>query len=224
MTENKDCWLKNQCNKTDCDKFCIKLYKLDLLYEQALVTSQQRKHIVLRLDEFKKDKDAFIQLKKIEDNIESFIENGGNIFIHSSIVGNGKTAWSMRMLQSYFNKIWSKTSLTCRGLFINVPRYLLAIKDNISTKSDYVQHIKENVLDCDLVIWDEIGTKGLTQFEHENILNIINARIDAGKSNIYTSNLDEKELHIAVGDRLHSRIINMSTNIEFFGLDKRGMK
>ena len=78
-----------------------------------------------------------------------------------------------QMVKSYFNKIWLKSPLKCRALFINVPRYLLAIKDNISQKSEYVQHIKENVLDADLVVWDEVGTKGLTQFEHENILNII---------------------------------------------------
>ena len=108
-------------------------------------------------------------------------------------------------------------------LFINVPRFLLSLKDNISEKSDYVQHIKENVLTCDLVIWDEIGTKSLSTFEHENVLNLVNARIDSGKSNIYTSNLTNDELHTAVGDRLYSRIVELSSDIELVGSDKRGL-
>ena len=86
------------------------------------------------------------------------------------------------------------------------------------------EHIKENVLTADLVIWDEIGTKEFTQFEHENILNLINARIDAGKSNIYTSNLSVDELRDAVGDRLYSRIILCSNDVPFVGLDKRAIK
>lgn len=223
MLENKDCWLKNQCNQCDCNTFCMRLYKLDFLYDQALVTLQQRKHVNLRLDNNGVDRQAFEMLRNIQLDIEAFVSNGNNLFLHSSIAGNGKTAWSLRLLQSYFNSIWHKSSLECKALFINVPRFLLALKDNISKENSYINHIKEHVLSCDLVIWDEIGTKGLTQFEHENILNLINARIDAGKSNIYTSNLNETELHEAVGDRLHSRIVNLSTNIEFFGYDKRGL-
>ena len=106
-------------------------------------------------------------------------------------------------------------------LFINVPRYLLAIKENISEKSDYVAHIKANVLNADLVIWDEVGSKGLTQFEHESILSLINSRVCENKANIYTSNLTTDELHDAVGDRLYSRIVVMSEDIELRGLDKR---
>ena len=86
-----------------------------------------------------------------------------------------------------------------------------------------VANNKENVLKADLIIWDEIGSKGLTQFEHENILSYINARIDSNKSNIYTSNLTDTELHTAIGDRLASRICNLSYNYEFKGMDKRGL-
>ena len=127
------------------------------------------------------------------------------------------------MIQAYFNKIWIKTDLTCKALFINVPRFLLALKDNISDKNDYVQHIKDNVLICDLVVWDEVGLKNLTSFEHENILSLINARLDLGKANIYTSNLNLNELHESLGDRLYSRIVNYSENITLHGADKRAL-
>ena len=76
-------------------------------------------------------------------------------------------------------------------------------------------------MNADLVVWDEVGTKGLTPFEHENILNIINARIDAGKANVYTSNLSDEDLHQAVGDRLYSRIAIASDAVELVGSDKR---
>ena len=159
----------------------------------------------------------------IENNIIDFVDNGKNLFIYSYGVGCGKTSWAIRLVQSYFNNIWYKTELKCKALFINVPKFLLSLKDNISNKNEYIEHIKNNVLEADLVVWDEVGTKGLTQFEHENLLSLINTRIDMGKSNIYTSNMRPEELKELLGDRLYSRIVKLSIEIEFKGQDKRGL-
>lgn len=223
LEENKDCWLKNECNHIDCCNFCLRRFKLDYLYNEALLSIKQRTRIPLRLDKDELDKENFEYLSTIEKNILTFVKDGGSIYIYSSTTGNGKTSWALRLIQAYLNKIWYDSELTCRALFINVPRYLLSLKDNISEKSDYVAHIKENVLNADLVVWDEVGTKGLTPFEHENILNIINARIDAGKANVYTSNLSDEDLHQAVGDRLYSRIAIASDAVELVGSDKRAL-
>lgn len=233
MITSKDCWFKDTCKKyndpskeCECrhsDSFCIKLFKMDNLYENSLLTFQQRKRVNFILREDEPDNLKYLELRKIEKNIVNVVNNGENIIIHSCITGNGKTAWAIRMIQAYFNNIWYKTDMECRALFISVPKFLLSIKDNISVKNDYVQFIKDNVLNADLVVWDEIGTKGLTQFEHENLLSLINTRIDMGKSNIYTSNMKPEELKGLLGDRLYSRIINLSRDIEFFGNDKRGL-
>lgn len=150
-------------------------------------------------------------------------DNPTQLYLTDNCIVTHNTSWALRLTQSYLNKIWFKCELSCKVLFINVPRFLLELKNNISEKNEYITHIKENVLLADLVIWDEIGSKGLTQFEHENVLNYINARIDMGKSNIYTSNLNELDLHQAVGDRLYSRIVNNSINIELKGKDKRSL-
>ena len=218
------CWLGNNCNGIDCDKFCLRYFKLNYLYDNALISEIQRKHLKLLLDSNMQDKNAFLSLKQIEDNILNFVTDGGNLYIHSRIAGNGKTSWSLRLVQTYFNKIWPSCSLACKALFINVPRYLLALKDNISVKSDYISHIKENILNTDLVIWDDIGTKCATTYEHEALYSAINARMDIGKANIFTSNLNDIELHEALGDRLASRVANKSINIELYGSDKRGLK
>ena len=114
--------------------------------------------------------------------------------------------------------------MVSKALFINVPKYLLAIKDNISQYNEYANAVKENALISDLVIWDDIGTKSATSFEHENLFSIIDYRLIENKSNIYTSNLNPTELCEAVGDRLYSRIINYSTVLEFKGADKRSIK
>ena len=122
------------------------------------------------------------------------------------------------------NKIWAESSLTCRVLFINVPKFLLALKASISNQSDYIDHINMYVNSADIVIWDDIGTKVATEFEHEHLLSLIDSRLLDNKSNIFTSNIIPNELSSFVGDRLASRIINTSKTIEFLGTDKRGLK
>ena len=223
----KTCWLCNECIDSDyyCDdSFCVKNFKLSKLYANALISNKQRKRVTFLLDKDECDDENYSYLSKVEKNINNFVNSGGNLYIHSSITGNGKTSWALRLVQAYFSNIWRDASIDdCRALFINVPRYLLALKDNISQKSDYVQYIKHVVLNADIVIWDEVGTKGLTQFEHENILNLITTRIDCGKANIYTSNLNDEELHQVVGDRLYSRIVLLSDDVELFGSDKRAL-
>lgn len=218
-----NCWLEDSCKHIHCNdpNGCMIKFKLDYLYSEANVPPALRKKTILRPDADNTDLDEFLFLKEIQGKILEFVQGGKQLLIHSNTCGNGKTAWSIKLLQAFFNKIWLNTDLRCRALFISVPQYLIGIKDNLSSKSEYIEHIKENALTCDLIIWDDIGTKAVTTFEQENLFSIIDARIAAGKANIFTSNLLDKELHEALGDRLASRICNIGYNIVFNGGDKR---
>ena len=220
-----DCWVRERCKKAvNCDgESCIKLFKINELCNLAMLTDDQRRKKQLWLDGNGIDKDAFTFLKSVEDNVEKFVNSGDNLYIYSYITGNGKTAWALRILNSYIEKIWYKSDIVCRGLFVNVPRFLISLKDNIGNYNEYYNQIKDNILDADLVVFDEIGAKVATSFETEHLLSIVNARVDAKKSNIYTSNLGPEELRKAVGDRMYSRIINTSTEIMFRGTDKRSI-
>lgn len=225
-----ECFVRDTCKKylkdNSCDaedSFCIKLFKLEELYNQSLLSSSQRKKIPLFLDSDLSDQTAFLKLSNIEQNIVNFINSGNNLFIHSMNVGNGKTSWAVRMIQSYLNKIWPESDLVCRALFINVPRFLLSLKDSINNTNEYISHIKKNVLSTDLVVWDEVGVKSLTTYEHEHLLNLINTRLDNNKSNVYTSNLSGCDLQDKIGERLYSRISRLSVDIELIGKDKRGI-
>lgn len=231
MILSNECFLYDSCKKfksgncsVEPPEFCIKLFKLDYLYRESLLSEQQRKYVGLRIDADGTDREEFLQLKNIENNIEEFVNNGNSLYIYSSTCGNGKTAWSIRLIQSYFNAIWHKCDLNCKALFINVPKFLLSLKDNITSKNDYIEHIKANIFNADLVVWDEIGTKAITNFEHEHLLSLVNSRIDSNKAQIFTSNLTPLALKEAVGERLYSRVVNLSTILEFKGADKRGLK
>lgn len=221
MISNKDCWLKNKCNHVDCGGFCLRLFKLDYLYESALMSLAQRKYTDLYLDKDFTDEKEFTLLSNLCNNVCDFVSNGDNLYLHSSRCGNGKTSFALRFIQTYFNKIWYSADLSCKALFISVPRLMIELKSNIESKSEYVEHIKSNILKADIVIWDDIASKQSTVFESENLFSMIDARIASGKSNIFTSNLSNDELHKFLGDRLASRITNSKYNVELHGLDKR---
>lgn len=232
MITSNSCWLKNECKKynnlskeCECrttDVFCIKLFKLDELYNNALLDINQRKRKNLVLDADKCDFEAFDRLKGFCDFIEQFVDEGRNLYIYSTITGNGKTAWAERFCQCYINSIWYKSDLECKVLFINVPRFLISMKENITNSNEYFSHIRDNILKANLVIWDDIATKDTTQFEHENLLSMIDSRVSIKKSNIFTSNIPPNELEKLMGPRLASRIIGYSECIQFKGKDKRG--
>ena len=228
MLLSNNCFIKETCAKFAQGKciqnsFCIKLFKLEQLYNLGLFSDVQRKHLKLRIDADGTGRDKFYYLKTIENNIENFVNEGKNLYIYSQKCGNGKTSFALRLAQTYVNKIWYKCDISCKILFISVPKFFISLKDNISNKNDYIQHIKENVIDCDLVIWDDVGTKVGTEFEMENMLNILDNRISNGKSNIYTSNMLPTQLIERVGERLYSRIVNLSENVQLNGQDKRGV-
>lgn len=224
--DSKDCWLHGNCSEKHCNdpNGCLILTKLDFLYKEANVPLNLRAKKSLVVDADGSDLNAFRQLSDIQNNIMSFVNDGNSLYIWSTQAGNGKTSWSLRLLQTYFNKIWLNTSLSCKALFINVPYFLQALKDNISVKSEYISHIKENATKCDLVIWDDISNKTGTDFEISSLLSLIDGRLIYGKANIYTSNVSPNDLKNYLDIRLGSRIATASQCIQLVGGDKRGLQ
>lgn len=212
---DKECECRNQ------DVFCARLFKLDQLYKLSLLTNRQRKRIQLRVDDSGADLDKFQHLGLVEEDIINFVARGDNLYLYSYGVGNGKTSWAVRLLQTYLNTIWYKCSISCHVLFVSVPRYLLALKDSISNVNEYASFINSNILTAELVVFDDIATKTATQFEHEHLFNIVDSRINDSKSNIFTSNVDFEGLCQSMGNRIASRVFNTSLVIELTGKDKR---
>lgn len=229
MLNSCDCYVRETCKKwiegtcPNSDEFCIKLFKINELFKNSLLSEKQMLYQELRLDNTRQDRDAFLLLKDIQNNIVSFVDKGGSLYLYSPMTGNGKTSWAIRLMQAYILGIWYNSPLTSRTLFINIPRYLIELKNSISSPSEYIDRISDNILTADLIVFDDIGTKVGTDYEIEHLMSAINTRIECGKSNIYTSNVFPSNLADMVGARLASRIIGGSTVIEFKEDDKRGV-
>lgn len=217
----QNCWYKRICQEK-CSENCIRYKMIYALFRQSQLPEAlwEYKDLVAKPEG---DVNAFIQLKNISNKIDIFVEQGQNIYIYSNNAGNGKTTWAIRLMYSYFDKIWHKSCLDCKALFVSVPKFLYNCKRSISQEVKGFEELCKLISEVDLVIWDDIGIAKVTDYEHQILFQYIDDRLNAGKSNIYTSNKNREQLEELIGDRLASRVYNCSTVIKFIEEDKRGM-
>ena len=100
-------------------------------------------------------------------------------------------------------------------------QYLLNQLKNFETPLD--EGYRKSIIDCDLVVWDDIGSTYLSNYDNSQLMSYIDQRIFNGKSNIYTGNITSSSVFVsALGDRLYSRIYQNSLVVRFTGKDRRG--
>lgn len=80
------------------------------------------------------------------------------------------------------------------------------------------------LLECDLLILDDLGAEFSTAFTVSAIYNIINSRMLTGLPTIINTNLDPGELSDKYGERIASRILGSFTPLYFCGRDIRQIK
>ena len=77
------------------------------------------------------------------------------------------------------------------------------------------------MLECDLLILDDLGTEFLSQFVTSMLYNIINTRLLEGRPTIISTNLTFQEISKRYTDRLASRLFGGYEQFEFVGRDVR---
>ena len=217
---NELCWYKEVCNDIEnkgC-RGCAKYIETKFLMEHSGLPKAKQKAIRLE-PKTDNDEKAFEKLDNIKHNMREFVEDGNNLYICSNCTGNGKTSWAIKLMHNYFGQISVGNGLRVRALFVHVPTLLLDLKDfNNPLPKTYKQQLRE----CDLVVWDDIASTELSAYDYSQLLALIDYRILAEKSNIYTGNIvGEKNIQKSLGERLSSRIYKSSIIIEFDGKDRR---
>lgn len=218
MNQNSECWYKDTC-KDDCN-MCAVFFQMKYQMTHSGLPEAKQKPIALYLtDDNSGDEDAYYRLADIRKNIVEFVEQGKNLYICSSLSGNGKTSWAIKMLHTYFHHTAVGNYDNLKGMFVSVPKLLLQLKDfNNPLPKSY----RENLEKVDLVIWDDIAVSGISQYDYTQLFTLIDERILSEKSNIFTSNVvGEQALGKIFGNRLTSRIYYTSEIVELKGKDMR---
>lgn len=212
---NTDCWYHEACEE-DCAT-CIIYPQMKWQFDNSGLPKSKYKPI--KLSPQPVDRDAFERLADIREDIDEFVGAGKNLYICGITPGNGKTSWAIKMLQTYFHYEAEGNLFNVKGMFVSVPSLLMKLKDFENPLS---AEYKENLYNTDLLILDDIAVTGLSQYDYLQLFTLIDARILAEKSIIFTSNnVTLDDLEKSVGARLASRIWRNSTIIELRGDDRR---
>ena len=87
--------------------------------------------------------------------------------------------------------------------------------------SDQGSGTEGNLLSCELLILDDLGTEFQNSYVTSAFYNIINTRLLTGKPTIVSTNLTLKELEAKYGSRIVSRMIGAYDIRPFYGSDVR---
>ena len=219
---NDNCIYKGMCD-IECTSRCMKYLEMNYLLETSNIPKSKRKINTLIPDSI--DVKAFEKLADIRDNIVDFVQQGTSLYIFSDRVGNGKTTWAIKLMLQYFNEVWAGNGFTPRGIFVNVPTFLTMNKNIISLPDKNFEIMRDQLPYVDLVIFDDIASTKLSDYDYNMLLTYIDQRVVSEKATIYTGNIVPEHLKDFVGSRLKSRICGKKNvngmQVMLKGSDKR---
>lgn len=163
---------------------------------------------------------SYEQMNKIfnycKEYAKKFSLNSKSLFMKGS-TGLGKTHLSLSIANEVIKKGYGV-------IYVSAPTVVAQLeKEHFSHNKDGAR-TEDALLECDLLIIDDLGTEFATQFTTSAIYNIFNSRILAGKPVIINTNLTLLELEKLYSQRFVSRITGEAIRLDFFGKDIRILK
>ena len=140
------------------------------------------------------------------------MDNKQSLLIQGTF-GTGKSHLSMSIVKEVKAKGYTV-------LYMNVPQLISTIKNTYNNGTDMTeQELAKIISDVDLMVFDDYGIN-MNEFATSKMFELIESRI--GKHNIFTTNLDEKEMTRNKDlKRIFSRIMSNTTLIKMDGQDYR---
>lgn len=160
----------------------------------------------------KKIEEIFIMCKEYADNFDS--EASPNLLFTGG-VGLGKTHLTL----SIVSEIVKKGFMPVYGSAENIFSVIENEKFSGEGKGSY-----DSVLNCDLLVIDDLGVEMATSFTKSVLYNLVNTRLLSRKPTIINTNLTMKEIEARYTQRITSRFIGNYDEYRFTGNDIRLQK
>lgn len=191
-----------------------KRIKAEKIFKQSIINQSLAN---ATFDNYKIDENTQLQLAKAKwickKYADSFnLDNKQSLLIQGSF-GTGKSHLSMSIVKEIKAKGFTV-------LYMNVPQLILTIKNTYNNGTNITeQELAKIISDVDLMVFDDYGIN-MNDFATSKMFELIESHI--GKHNIFTTNLDEKEMTRSKDlQRIFSRIMSNTTLIKMDGQDYR---
>jgi len=148
---------------------------------------------------------------------EEFETGSGNLLL-TGTPGLGKTHLSAAIAREVSDDGWSVVYDTAGHVFERFEARKFSREDDEATADT------ERVLNCDLLILDDLGTEMTTAFVQSALYQIVNTRLMEKKSTIISTNLSPEEIAQRYTPQLASRIEGEYQILTCFGEDIRRLK
>jgi DNA replication protein DnaC len=160
-------------------------------------------------------RDAIVaQVRRYVREIDAQIEAGDGLWLYGP-VGTGKTSLAMLV---------SKAALDAGHTvaIYSLPRLLAEIRTTFDEDSEHsYTDLLDRLTGVDLLHVDDVGAEKTSPWVLEQLYAIINARYEAEKAVIITTNLERDELAEQINERTVSRLEEMCTVLPVVGADLR---
>jgi DNA replication protein DnaC len=157
--------------------------------------------------------DQIQQVRRYVRAIDQNLSSGKGLWIQGD-VGTGKTTLAMLV---------SKTALDAgRSVAIySLPRLLNLLREAIDSDAGMLEFL-DRLTAVDLLHLDDLGAENRTDWVLEQLYSIVNARYEAERAIVATTNLMPDELAERLGARTVSRLVEICGDlVPLFGEDRR---
>lgn len=148
---------------------------------------------------------------------ENFDSNSSSLLMFGE-TGLGKTHLSLAIAGEVLKKGFGVVYGSAQNLFSAVEKEHFGRSENPDGTTEKM------LLECDLLILDDLGAEFTTNFTTATLNNIITTRLLSSKPTIISTNLDINELNDMYSRRITSRIIGEFKLLTFRGSDVRQQK
>lgn len=210
---------------------CFKKEEISLLYSQSNIQEVlERENFSSFTFSYYDDKEVIPQIGMTvaaymeqvygwcREYVEGFEARGGNLIFTGS-TGVGKTFLTNCIAKELIDRYQSVIYLSANDLFDIFSKN----KFHYDTEEE-MRDMYQYILDCDLLIIDDLGTELNNTFVSSQLFYCINERLIRKKGTIISTNLSMDMLRDTYSDRISSRIISQYTIIPLYGGDIRTKK
>lgn len=145
---------------------------------------------------------------------DNFAKNSESILMKGA-TGLGKTHLSLAIANEVIKKGYGV-------IYVSAPSLMQKLEKQHFSRDD--DSAIDMLVECDLLIVDDLGTEFHGQFSVSQMYNIFNSRMLANKPIIINTNLTLRELEKIYTERFVSRIIGNAQKLDFLGRDIRVRK